>query len=154
MVVLKPSKEIRKAYPSIDWDTLSLVYTVIFNTINTSKRKKSLKINIRVSKAAYSYYSFNTKATSVSIVNWLTLRQFQSTLLHEFRHCVQDKILHITFKESEYNNGYKTHPIEIDARNFELKSLPYLLRLYNRICKQKKLFTKLNEYRPKSTKIN
>ena len=146
MLILKPSKEIKKAYPKINWDTLSLVYTAILDTVYKRKKKRTWKMQVKLTNRDYSWYCFVAKHPSISLTTDLNESMVHRVMLHEFRHFIQDKILKIPMQPVEYDRLYRKHPIEIDAVNYEIKGLPYAIRLYNRIQKQKTLFSKINDY--------
>ena len=147
MVIFKPNKLIRKAYPTINWDTLSLVYSAILDPVYKAKKKRNFVIRIRgVKHGRWNWYNYDSKGGYFVIVPDLRIGQFHRVIIHEFRHFVQDKILHVRIS-SDYEKLYYHHPIEIDARRFEYKGLHFAMRLYNRIEKQKKVFKKLGKYR-------
>ena len=153
MVTLKPNKQAQKAYPKINWDTLSLVYSAILDTVYKSKKRRNYIIRVKLCKGEWNWYSYDSIGGYINITKMKKIKNFHRVLLHEFRHWIQNKILHIRVT-ADYEKLYRKHPIEIDAMNFENKGLPYTIRLYNRIERQKKLFAKINEYRPKNTKTN
>ena len=154
MVIFKPNKLIRKAYPMINWDTLSLVYSAILDPVYKAKKKRNFVIRIRgVKHGTWNWYSYNSDGAYFVIALKLRIGQFHRVIIHEFRHFVQDKILHVPMT-ADYEKLYYRHPLEIDARYFENKGLHFARRLYNRIDKQKKIFAILNEYRPKGTETN
>ena len=154
MVIFKPNKLIRKAYPTINWDTLSLVYSAILDPVYKAKKKRNFVIRIRgVKRGRWNWYNYDSDGAYFVIVPKLRIGQFHRVIIHEFRHFIQDKILHVPMT-ADYEKLYYRHPLEIDARYFENKGLHFARRLYNRIDKQKKIFAILNEYRPKSTKTN
>jgi len=131
----------------INWDTLSLVYSTILDPIYKAKKKRNFVIRIRgVKHGRWNWYNYDSKGGYFVIVPDLRIGQFHRVIIHEFRHFVQDKILHVRIS-SDYEKLYYHHPIEIDARRFEYKGLHFVMRLYNRIEKQKKVFKKLGKYR-------
>jgi len=131
----------------INWDTLSLVYSTILDPIYKAKKKRNFVIRIRgVKNGRWNWYSYDSQGGYFVIVPDLRIGQFHRVIIHEFRHFVQDKILHVRIS-SDYEKLYYHHPIEIDARRFEYKGLHFARRLYNRIEKQKKVFKKLGKYR-------
>jgi len=131
----------------INWDTLSLVYSTILDPIYKAKKKRNFVIRIRgVKHGRWNWYNYDSKGGYFVIVPDLRIGQFHRVIIHEFRHFVQDKILHVRIS-SDYEKLYYHHPIEIDARRFEYKGLHFAMRLYNRIEKQKKVFKKLGKYR-------
>jgi len=154
VVIFKPNKLIRKAYPMINWDTLSLVYSAILDPVYKAKKKRNFVIRIRgVKHGRWNWYNYDSEGAYFVILPKLRIGHFHSVIIYEFRHFIQDKILHIKIT-SDYEKLYYRHPIEIDARYFENKGLHFARRLYNRIEKQKKTFAILNEYRPKGTETN
>jgi len=154
VVIFKPNKLIRKAYPTINWDTLSLVYSAILDPVYKAKKKRNFVIRIRgVKRGTWNWYSYNSDGAYFVIALKLRIGQFHRVIIHEFRHFIQDKILHVPMT-ADYEKLYYRHPLEIDARYFENKGLHFARRLYNRINKQKKIFAILNEYRPKGTETN
>jgi len=154
VVIFKPNKLIRKAYPMINWDTLSLVYSAILDPVYKAKKKRNFVIRIRgVKHGTWNWYSYNSDGAYFVIALKLRIGQFHRVIIHEFRHFIQDKILHVPMT-ADYEKMYYRHPLEVDARYFENKGLHFARRLYNRIEKQKKTFAILNEYRPKGEKTN
>lgn len=154
MVILKPNKQVRKAYPKVNWDTLSLVYSAILDTVYKVKKKRNHIIRVKLCEGEWNWYTYDSKVGYINITKMKHVVTFHRVMLHEFRHFIQDKILHIPMPHKEYNRLYRKHPLEIDANNFENKSLHYAIRLYNRIEKQKQTFSKLNEYAGTSKKTN
>lgn len=147
MVFLNPNENIKSRFSNIDFDVLSSVYTTIFDAnARPSKRRFHYVVNIRLVKDNYSWYAYQT-GTTVNLAiseNVDTELYFQRTLLHEFRHFMQDKIFKLRMTKSNYDESdletYRKSPIEVDCRRFENRQLYRVLRLYQRMVKVKSKF--------------
>ena len=107
MIILKPSQTIRRAYFRINWNTLSLVYSALFDTVYKRKKKRVYKIYVKHRpEDDYSYYTFDAKHPCITMLLGLSCRQFHATFLHEFRHFIQNKVMKIQFGEREYAKTY------------------------------------------------
>ena len=97
MVIFKPNKFIKKAYPMINWDTLSLVYSAILDPVYKAKKKRNFVIRIRgIKNGRWNWYNSDSKGGYFVIVSDLRIGQFHRVIIHEFRHFIQDKILHLS----------------------------------------------------------
>lgn len=144
MVFLNPDASVRSKFPNVDFDVLSCVYTTIFDANErVGKRRYHYVVNIRIVKDKYSWYAYQTGTTVNLAISEIvdTELYFQRTLLHEFRHFMQDKIFKVRMTKANYDESdmktYRTSPIEMDAQRFENEQLYKVLRLYQRILKAK-----------------
>ena len=157
MITLKPDKKIKKRFSYIDWQVLSCVYSLLFDSIYSAKKKRNYTIKLIISNGMDSYYVFqpgkNVRINiSEVIFNEIT---FHRTLLHEFRHFIQDKVFKIPITRANYDETttktYMQSPIEVDARAYEKLTLYKVTRAYDRLVTLKKGFNKVSKY--KGTKI-
>lgn len=152
MIHLKLDPKFKKRFPDLDIESLSLVYSLIFDSIYKCKKKRNYKIYIKMTSGVFSYYTWqqgtNVRINISDII--FNIDTFNSTLLHEFRHFCQDKIFKIPITKKNYNEttteSYLMSPVEIDADNFERLSYPKTLKLYNKIVKIKQEFRQLFNY--------
>lgn len=155
MITLKPDRKLKDKFPKIDYHTLSLVYTLLYDSACTSKRRKTFNINICISNGEYSYYNwrwpFNTKLHISHRTS--SVRVFHAALLHEFRHFLQDNVFRIPLSKKTYDesthNSYMASPVEIDARAYEKQLLSKVIRLYERLNKQKENIKYISGYKGK-----
>jgi hypothetical protein len=153
MITLKPSKRCRELFGNkIDFDTLSIVYSMIYDSCHKGKVKRNYTINIVISSGIYSYYKYQTgKHVRINISDLVnTVPYFQQTLLHEFRHFLQDKVLKIPYTRANYDDStdksYLESPLEIDACNYEDNAFPKVLRIYDQLVKSKADLASIAKY--------
>lgn len=143
MVVFKPDKALRKKFPNIDFEVLSSVYSLICNSLDKRKKKSYFIVHLILREGDYSYYNWQTGTiVDLFLSDYIkTEANFHATLLHEFRHFIQDRIFNIPLTKKNYSEKtYKMYiqcPIEVDARKFEKKFSNKIMRLYNRLKKCK-----------------
>lgn len=156
MITLKPDRKLKDKFPKIDYHSLSLVYSLLYDSACISKRRKNFDIYICTSNGDCSYYNwrwpFNVK---LYISHHTTsLRVFHAAMLHEFRHFLQDNIFKIPLSKRTYDetthNSYMASPVEIDARAYEKQLLSKVIRLYERLNKQKENIKYISSYKGKS----
>ena len=154
MITFKPDQMCRHIFDKkIDFDTLSLVYSLLYDSVYKGKKKRNYIIRIYTTASNNSYYA-TQKGCNVRINISDTIvktKTFQWVLLHEFRHFLQNKIFKIPFNKKNYDDStdlkYKSSPIEIDAVNYEHVALPKVLRLYNRLLKIKCTLRNVSDYK-------
>ena len=139
MIIIKPDNKIKKRFTHIDFRTLSLVYSLLFDNVYKVKKKRVFNLNLKLTTGMFSYYR-QQRGSNIRInISELIFddKQFHITLLHEFRHFVQDKALHIPWTRKFYDDRtaykYMMSPVEIDADNYSLCSASKVVRLYNRM---------------------
>lgn len=153
MIIFKLDPKFKKRFPDLDIDALSLVYSVLFDSICKSKKKRNYRIYIKMTAGISSYYTWqagtNVRINLSDVL--LTIDVFHQALLHEFRHFVQDKVFKIPLTKKNYDEttekSYMSSPVEIDAGYFEMMAYPRALRLYNRITKLKNQFREISGYK-------
>lgn len=144
MIILKPDNKIKNRFKDIDFQTLSLVYSILFDNVYKVKKKRNFTINLKLTAGIFSYYCFQTGNTVRMNISEIIFdqKQFHVTLLHEFRHFCQDKAFRIPLTRKYYDDRteqrYLSSPAEIDADSFSLKNLNSVLNLYRRLLKFKK----------------
>jgi hypothetical protein len=148
MIILKPTIKIRKRFPNLDFETLSLVYSLLFDSVYKAQKKRSYTLYIKFVKKNYSYYTFQPGKFVYIKMSGIIFNEknFHSTLLHEFRHFVQDKVFRIPLTKKNYDEttlkSYLSSPVEADADWFEMHTTPKVIRLYKRLFKLKSLLAK------------
>jgi hypothetical protein len=154
MIVLKPDKRLKQRFKSIDFNTLSLVYSLLFDTIYKVSKKRSFNITLKLTSGVYSYYCFDQIGSNVRInISEVIFdeKEFHLVLLHEFRHFCQHKVLKIPWSRKYYDDrteeSYIKSPSEIDADNFAFISEFKVLRMYKRMVKFKKSLSHLNAFK-------
>ena len=156
MITFKPDKKLRTNFPGIDFYILSLVYSLLYDSSCISKRRKNFEIELRHARGQFSFYywrlngwEYNARLNISS--NDQSERQFHSSLLHEFRHFIQDNVYKIPFSKKTYdestNDTYMASPVEIDARAYEKQLLSKVIRMYERLNKQKKNVMPISVYK-------
>ena len=152
MICLKPNQKIRKNFPNIDFEILSCVYTILFDSVYKVKKRRNFKIDIVKVAGINSYYMFQA-GTDIKIRISEVIRndaEFHTCLLHEFRHFVQDKVFKIPLTKANYDEStdksYHHSPVEIDARHYEKVTYSKVMQLYNRLSKFKNYFIINSEY--------
>lgn len=154
MIIFKPDQMCKYTFGKlIDFDTLSLVYSLLYDSVYKGKKKRNYIIRIYTAASNHSYYAVQ-KGCNVRINMSDTIdntKTFHWVLIHEFRHFLQDKIYKIPFNKKNYDDStdlkYKSSPIEIDAVNYEHVALPKVLRLYNRLLKIKCTLRNVSDYK-------
>ena len=155
MIVFKPDQKIRKRFPKIDFRALSLVYSLLFDVVYKVKKKRTYFITLKVTSGLDSYYCFQQgKHIRINISDVIfDEKQLHLTLLHEFRHFVQDKAFHIPWSRKYYDDRteqtYMDSPAEIDADNFSIFAESKVLRMYNRMIKFKESVCDFNVFKGK-----
>jgi hypothetical protein len=157
MIVFKPDNKLKKRFNQIDWQVLSCVYSLMFDSIYNVKKKRDYIIRLKLTANIDSYYAFQAGRNVRINISELVFDQkiFYVTLLHEFRHFIQDKVFKIPITKANYDEtsikSYMRSPIEIDARAYERLTLLKVVNIYNRLVTLKKSFKRLGKYR--GTKI-
>jgi len=152
MIVLKPTAKLRKRFSKIDFETLSLVYSLLFISIYKVKKKRSFTLHIKTTKKDYSYYTFQPgKYVFINISDCIIGEKlFQFTLLHEFRHFIQDKVFKIPLTKKNYDetsmDTYMSSPVEADVDSYTKLTSPIVTSLHKRLTKLKTKLTKKSKY--------
>jgi len=152
MIILKPTIKVRKRFSKIDFETLSLVYSLLFDSVYKARKKRNYTLYIKFVKKDYSYYTFQPGKFVYIKMSGVIFddKQFHSTLLHEFRHFIQDKVFRIPLTKKNYDEttlkSYLTSPVEADAEWFEMHSTPKVMKLYKRLLKLKTSLSKDCKY--------
>ena len=100
-----------------------------------------------------SYYKFQAGTNNKIHISDIIFREdiFVSTLLHEFRHFIQDKVFRIPLTKKNYDettdSSYLNSPVEIDATMFEQTILCRVLEMHSKQKKDKKFFMKNGDYK-------
>ena len=153
MIILKPDRKIKSRFKEIDFETLSLVFSILFNNVYKVKKKRSFIINLKLTAGIFSYYCFQPGRTVRMNISEVIFdeKQFYTTLLHEFRHFCQDKAFRIPLTKKYYDDRteqrYLASPAEIDADSFSINNLNSTLNLYRRLLRFKKsteMYSKFN----------
>jgi hypothetical protein len=151
MIIFKPSADIKKRFKDVDFKSLSMVYSLLFSSVENRPKKvnKLHTIKIYLSRKQSSYYFF--KRDYITIGNEVqTERSFHTCLLHEFRHFCQDRCLKIPFNKSTYNDAtfstYMASPLEIDANNYTVFNQARVIQFYKRLKSLKSKFAELSVY--------
>lgn len=156
MIVLKPDQKCKERFgKKIDFKTLSLVYSMLYNSVCKDKKQKNYTIRIYTTSGLFSYYAWqngcNVRINISDII--LDINQFNRTLLHEFRHLLQDKVLKIPLTKKNYDDStdqkYMSSPIEIDAENYERTVLPKVMHLYKQLLKFNRTVKTISGYKGK-----
>lgn len=156
MIIIKPDKKIRNRFKDIDFQTLSLVFSLLFDNVYQVKKKRNFTINLKLTAGIFSYYCFQSGRTVRMNISELIFdeKQFHTTLLHEFRHFCQDKAFRIPLTRKYYDDRteqrYLSSPAEIDADNFSIMNLSSVLRLYNRMLSFKRSTANFNSFNGKN----
>ena len=154
MIVFKPDQKCRKRFKDkVDFDTLALVYSILYDTLYKGQKKRNFTISIYTTAGLYSYYRWQ-KGSNVRInISELIfdVKTFHRALIHEFRHFLQDKIFKLPLTKKNYDDStlqkYAASPVEIDADNYEAFVLPKAMRLYNRLLRAKVTIGKVSDYK-------
>jgi len=152
MIIIKPDKKIKNRFKDIDFETLSVVFSLLFDNVYKVKKKRNFTINLKLTSGIFSYYCFQTGSTVRMNISDVIFdeKQFYTTLLHEFRHFCQDKAFRIPLTRKYYDDRteqrYLASPAEIDADNFSVMTLPTVLRLYNRMLSFKRTVSNFNTF--------
>ena len=155
MIIFKPDSKLKKRFNQFDWQALSCVYTLLFDSVYNVNKKRNYTIRLKITANIDSYYAFQAGRNVRINISELIFdqNQFHITLLHEFRHFIQDKVFKIPVTKANYDETtFKTYlrsPIEIDARSYEKLTLSKVIRTYNRLVTVKKSFKKLSKYKGK-----
>lgn len=156
MIIIKPDKKIKKRFKDIDFATLSLVFSLLFDNVYEVKKKRNFTINLKLTAGFYSYYCWQKGRTVRMNISEIIFdeKQFHITLLHEFRHFCQDKAFRIPLTRKYYDDRteqrYLSSPAEIDADNFSIMNLSSVLRLYNRMLSFKRTTANFNSFNGKN----
>lgn len=155
MIILKPDKKIQSKFSNIDFRVLSLVYSILFDNCCNLTRKRNYTLTLKSTVGLYSYYSFQ-RGTNIRInISEVIFdeKQFHDTLVHEFRHFLQDKALHIPWNRKFYDDTtdvkYLASPAEIDADNFAFLVTSKVKRMYNRLVKFKADVSQFKDFKGK-----
>jgi hypothetical protein len=153
MIVFKPTKQFKLKYKGVDFNTLSLVYSIIFDSVYKVKRKRSYVLYLHETKYNYSFYRFQSgRFVRVHVSHIVkNFKKMNSYLLHEFRHFMQDKIFKIPLTKKNYDEStvksYLGSPVELDADRFEMEMNEKVLKLYNNLITTKKQFYNHSKYK-------
>jgi hypothetical protein len=155
MIIIKPDNKIKKRFKDIDFRSLSLVYSLLFDNVYKAKKKRTYNLSLKLTAGEYSYYTQQQGRNIRINISELIFdeKQFHLTLLHEFRHFVQDKALRIPWTRKFYDDRtvykYMMSPAEIDADNFSEKSVSKVICLYKRMVKFKSTVEDLSNFKGK-----
>lgn len=153
MIIFKPDHKIQKRFPKIDFQIMSGIFSTIFDTVYKSKKKRNHIIAIRMAAGLNSYYRFQAGTNNKIHISDVIFREdiFVSTLLHEFRHFIQDKVFRIPLTKKNYDEtttkSYMNSPVEIDATTFEQTFLCRVLEMHSKQKKDKKFFESNCKYK-------
>jgi hypothetical protein len=141
MIYLKTNKITKKKYSNIDFEILQEIANILFYTIGTNKR--SYIINIQTVHSDECLY-FNNKKGRLYIKMADNLKDdnaFIKYFLHEYRHFLQDKALHIVFNDDTYKDStyeeYINSPLEKDVTLFLKEHLANFCKIYGKMKKYK-----------------
>ena len=132
---------------------MSGIFSTIFDTVYKSKKKRNHIIAIRMAAGLNSYYRFQAGTNNKIHISDVIFREdiFVSTLLHEFRHFIQDKVFRIPLTKKNYDEtttkSYMNSPVEIDATTFEQTFLCRVLEMHSKQKKDKKFFESNCKYK-------
>jgi hypothetical protein len=154
MITIKPDAQIRAKFGHVvDFDVLSAIYSLMYDSLKKSKRKIDYIITLKMTKGGWSYYDFQEKRRNIRInisEDISSSNVFQATLLHEFRHFVQDRIFKVSWGLKEYDDStfekYKNSRSEIDALTFDKLLGRKITRLHNKLKKTKATWKNFDTY--------
>jgi len=154
MITIKPDAQIQAKFGHVvDFDVLSAIYSLMYDSFSKSKRKIDYVITLKYTKGGWSYYDFQKKRRNIRInisEDISSTNVFQATVLHEFRHFVQDRIFKVSWGMEEYDDStlfsYKNSPAEVDALTFDKLLGRKVIRLHNRMKKVKSEYKKFDRY--------
>jgi hypothetical protein len=155
MIEFAPTKDIKKRFSKINFKTLSVVFTLIFDGISNHTRTTKYTIRLRKSTGECCFYRFKPGKTV-----WINIsetvkkeNEFLKLLVHEFRHFIQDKLFKLELTRNNYDEStlksYKESPVEIDANYFVFTFSPIVIRMYNKFNKTKDNFKIIGKYKGK-----
>jgi hypothetical protein len=153
MIIFKPDHKIQNRFPKIDFQIMSGIFSTIFDTVYKSKKKRNHIIAIKMAAGLNSYYRFQAGTNNKIHISDIIFREdiFVSTLLHEFRHFIQDKVFRIPLTKKNYDEtttkSYMNSPVEIDATTFEQTFLCRVLEMHSKQKKDKKFFESNCKYK-------
>ena len=142
----------------INFKTLQTTANIFFNQIQKrSKHHKYYNLEIKICSQSSSGYYFGFDELHVTQMldqnGWSSDKKFDTFaahFLHEFRHWIQDNMLHVSEHRLNYtdqdsekgNNKYYYSKWEVDARKFERKYKREFIQLYYLLdeLSSKKLF--------------
>lgn len=156
MIIIRPTYELSKKLETVNFETLSFVFSIIFDSIYKSKKKRDYIINVRLHQHDYHNYEWQPGqdvTIGMSRNNVINKSVFIKDFSHEFRHFCQDKIFRIPLTKKNYDETtHKTYiesPVEVDARKFEFNIGYKAIRLYNRLENFKKNIKTPSKYNGK-----
>ena len=140
MIYLVPDKKIKESYPTVDFDVLAQICNTYFDAISNNPREYVLNI-IGVPEETCFYVSTNKSIYIKIFVKLKGEGKFLSYFLHEFRHFIQDKGLHIQFNKKNYDEtttySYMNSPLEVDVRLFVKENKTKFVTLYKKTKHEK-----------------
>lgn len=148
MIKLIPDKKAQDA-TKLDFEVLSTILTILVKQICTNlQRAKPIRISITTDEC--SCYITNNSLIKISTSVLLSRVDTLGSILHEFRHWMQEKIfktpIYIPTKDflenKEKRKQYDRAPSEIDSRKME-KMTNTISTLYNKIIFMKQKADKL-----------
>jgi hypothetical protein len=153
MIVIKPDKKIKHRFKkSVDFDVLSSIYSLLYSTY--AIKSANYVIILKATAGKWSFYSKQKHRKRVKINisdNVLSPTLFQTTLLHEFRHFLQDRVMHVPWTAEEYDDStyktYKKSPSEVDAMFFDKSLGRRMVRLHDKLRKMKVVWKKYEKYK-------
>lgn len=148
MIYLKPDKNTKQKYPGIDFDILQEICNILYITIGVNKRDYTLNIKTIKSDECM-YFNGNRGRLTIKISeNLIDDYVFIKYFLHEYRHFLQDKVLHIAFNDTTYKENtheeYINSPLEKDVKLFLDNHLTDFCKIYGNIKKYKESIKKNN----------
>lgn len=152
MVKLHVDEKLKKRFKNINFESLSFVFTILYDACKTSKRKRDITVFIYRQNGEYSEYDWHDYRIWMADI-LVDEKLFLKHLIHEFRHLMQCKALKLKDSKEMYDDTtyttYINSPIELDARRYENTVGIKAIRLYYRIESMKKSFKELSYYKPK-----
>ena len=152
MIIFKPEKSFKSRFKEIDFEVLSLVYSLLFDCIYNVKKKRNYTLYLKRTKRNYSYYTFQQgRFVRICISDDINgIKAMNAHLLHEFRHFMQDKVFRITLTKKNYDESstksYLLSPVEIDAISYEINIGKKVLSNYLKLVELKIQFIKKSKY--------
>lgn len=143
MIHLKPTKQIKTKYNTIDYNILQTLCNTLFDSICNNKRNYTINI-ILVEANECLYFNNNRGRITFKMSNNLKNDvAFIKYFLHEFRHFLQDKAFHIKFDSTTYTDStyeeYINSPLEKDVKLFLDEHLTHFCKIYGKLKKYKEL---------------
>jgi hypothetical protein len=148
MIHIKPDKLIKTKYKTVDFHLLEHICNILYTSNKTNKRNYTIHVKgVKGSECQYQRGA-RGRLTIKIVTNLKNDSSFIKYFLHEFRHFLQDKIFHVVFDDTTYNDAtyedYINSPLEVDVKNFLDDHLTNSCKLYGKmkIFKDKLLTSK------------